>query len=129
VSLIEDMGPTVVLGDKATQPIHYIGVQIAVSLHPVAQRVARVEDVQLSVDGWFSVRGEEGTNSVVEFSVNLEHGGATSTSIDTVVNLSTERGEGECRVVLADVFTELLRLWRRCREEASERVRWGWGSR
>ena len=35
VCLFEDSGPMVVLGDKATQAIHHIGVQATVSLHSV----------------------------------------------------------------------------------------------
>jgi hypothetical protein len=57
---------------------------------------------------------EEGTDSVMELAMYLEHWGPTSTSIDAVINLSSKGCEGERCVVLADVFTELLCLWCQC---------------
>jgi len=48
---------------------------------------------------------------VMELPVYFEHRGPTSTSIDTVIDLHSERGEQKHRIVLADVFTKISSLW------------------
>ena len=58
----------------------------------------------------------------MEFTVNLEHWRSTTTSIDAVVDLDSKRREGECRVVLADVLTELACFGCQSREQPFEQI-------
>lgn len=55
-----------------------------------------VKDVKLCVDRWLSIGGEERADLVMKFALDPEDRGPTSTLIDTVVNLGSERGESEC---------------------------------
>jgi len=46
-------------GGSERREVHHIRIQAAVSLHSVIQGLARVNDIQLGIDGCFFVGREE----------------------------------------------------------------------
>lgn len=68
----------------------------------------------------------EGTEPMTELAMDTECWGSTPAFVDTIVYLNTKQCECEGCIVLANVLTEPIGLWRRPREEVGELFRWWW---
>ena len=99
-------GIFIMMTENCLQPCHYFSIKHFVSFHSMFKSVFRIIKVQLCKFWGIRRVREKRTSPVVNCVARFPYPRSTSSGIDLVFFCS-EGSEGECAVVLSNVFTKM----------------------